>query len=130
MLGFRFIFSFPIEGDVDDGDEGENGGGNGNGDGGGNGKGNREGETHLLTFMGFPFGDGKLGFQSGEELLGELRARDGLLEIFSAEVSRLLCTLSCDGSLPFDSGREREGTDESMNRGGRNKTDKKTPSQD
>ncbi len=61
VLGLRFIFQFSIAG-------GETRG------------------TNLATFMAYPFGDGEVGYQTGAEMLGELRKRDGLMEFLSYEV--------------------------------------------
>jgi len=63
VLGLRFIFQFSIAG-------GETKG------------------TNLATFMAYPFGDGEVGYQTGAEMLGELRKRDGVMEFLSYEVCR------------------------------------------
>lgn len=41
-----------------------------------------------MTYMGYPFGDGKVGDQTGKEIKEGLRGRDGLIEFLSAEVRR------------------------------------------
>ena len=61
VLGLRFIFSFSVANDATSG-------------------------TDTVTFMGYPYGDGKIGNQTGPQLLGDLRKRDGLMEFLSTDV--------------------------------------------
>ena len=42
--------------------------------------------TKLVTYMGYPYGDGKVGDQTGAELLSNLHKRDGLMEFLSGDV--------------------------------------------
>ena len=61
VLGLRFIFSFLVA----------------NGDKTGN---------NLVTYMGYPYGDGQIGNQTGAELLSNIHNRDGLVEFLSGPV--------------------------------------------
>ena len=64
ILGFREVFTFAFA------------------------KSGKNGEVkHKVTGLAYPVGDGKRAFQTGEQLLGDMLLRDGILELFSSEVS-------------------------------------------